>query len=163
MGGYTLFPQSTYTCCDTVKREVDCKVPLASSNPVKCKVLRIQETDQVYAIDIEIVDNTIRSLKPIYTILSLKNGPHVTDIKEEKDFFSYNVILFKSEKHNLKKIKRGKTYAFRLFAYFDKIIVGDPIYMLYTINGISFGFKGDFKTGQIVTTPNLQGLYYNEH
>lgn len=101
---------------------------------LKCKVFRINELDKAYVIDI--------------------------DTKEKTQHFRYTIISLKTEKLNLKKIKRGKQYEFILRKYSSFMHVGDPIYENYIINGISIGFKGDLKTGEIVTTPNLKGLFY---
>jgi len=142
------FQQRTYSqSTDSVRNEnkmdfcnhPNSKTPIEKSRPLKCKILRIKEIDKAYIIDINIREDTpyVR-----YTIISLKN---------------------ESEKQNLQKIKKGKEYKFALFAYFPFILIGDPIYrscIIYTIEGVPIIFKEDFKNGIIVTTPNLEGLYY---
>ncbi len=114
------------------------KTPIKNSLLLKCKVLRIKSVDKAYIIDIK--DESEDEYNGYYTIISLK-----------------------TEKQHLRKIKRGKQYEFVLFAYFDFYIVGDPKYSwgtIYKIEGIPISFKQDFKTGFIVTTSNLKGLYY---
>ena len=101
---------------------------------LKCKVFRIKKIDNAYIIDI--------------------------DTKDKTRHFRYTIISLKTEKLKLKKIRRGKQYEFILWKYFSFIRVGDPIYEKYIINGTSIGFKGDLRTGEIVTTPNLRGLFY---
>jgi hypothetical protein len=134
--GQLIYSQNTETYDSTNYRCIwDCpnsKTPIENSTPLKCKIFRIKKIDKAYIIDI-IADNQ----EYVYTIISLK-----------------------SEKQNLEKIKRGKQYDFVLFAYYPFIIVGDPMYAYYTVEGVRVRFKGDFQTGQIVTTPNLKGLYY---
>ena len=73
---------------------------------------------------------------------------------------AFTIISLKQEKTDLRKIKKGRQYIFQLSFYHPYILVGDPIYEIYKIDGMEIGFKGDLRTGQIVTTPNLQGLYY---
>lgn len=110
------------------------KTPIENSQPIMCKVYRIKKIENAYIIDV--------------------------DVRDKVKYFKYTIISPKSEKQKLKKIKKGKQYEFILFAYSPYILIGDPIYTYYTVEGVKVGFKGDFKTGQIVTTPNLQGLYY---
>jgi hypothetical protein len=131
--------QSIYSQNRDIKNYPNCQVPIENSCPLKCKVFRIKKTDKAYIIDI---GETPPYAK--YTIISLKID----------------------EKQDLNKIKKGKQYEFKLFAYFDFILISDPAYRygtIYTIEGIPITFKEDFKTGEVVTTPNLQGLYYVEH
>jgi hypothetical protein len=109
--------------------------PINNSLPLTCKVIRIKKNEKAYIID----------------------------VKEGNDYFT--IISLKSEKQHLKKIKRGRQYEFTLFAYYplDIYIIGDPQYSwgnIYTIDGVPISFKNDFKTGCIVTTKNLKGLYY---
>jgi len=109
------------------------KTPINNSLPLKCKVVRVQEVDTAYIIDVYKGNNTI----------------------------GYSIISLKSEKQNSKKIKCGKQYKFVLFSYYNFIIIGnDPSYRRYIIDGILVEFESDFQTGRIVTTPNLRGLYY---
>jgi hypothetical protein len=113
---------------------VNSKTPIENALALQYKVFRIKKNDKAYIIDI--------------------------DIREKTRYFRYTIISLKSEKQDLKNIKRGKKYKFVLFAYYPFIVVGDPIYDIYIVDGVRVGFMGDLKTGQIVTTPNLQGLYY---
>ena len=112
------------------------KTPINDSLPLKCKVFRIKEIDKAYIIDI--------------------------DIKDKSKYFRYTIISLKNEKKDFKKIKRGKWYDFVLLSYYP-FIIGDPLFAYYEIDGIRVGFKEDFRTERIVTTPNLQGLYYIPH
>jgi hypothetical protein len=162
--GQLIYSQNTETYDSTNYRCIwdypNSKTPIENSIPLRCKVFRIKETDEAYIIDIDIKDKT-RYFR--YTIISLKRGQHVIDIKEDDDYYIYTMIYFKNEKKNLKKIKRGKRYDFVLFAYYPFETSGDPIYRrgtIYTIEGVPITFIEDFKTGKIVTTPNLKGLYY---
>jgi hypothetical protein len=137
--GQATYSQNTDTSDNKVFVDLwnypDCKVPIADSLPLKCKIFRIKKIEKAYIIDI------------------------LTENRE----FKYTIISLKSEKQNLKKIKKGKLYEFTLFAYYDVIIISDPGYRrgtVYTIKGVPITFMEDFKTGEIVTTPNLKGLYY---
>jgi len=110
------------------------KTPINNSFPLKCEVFRIKKVNDAYIID----------------------------IKGENKLY-YTIISLKSEKQNFKKIKKGEQYEFLLFAYYLFILIGDPEYrrgIIYTIDNVPIIFKEDFKTGIIVTSPNLQGLYY---
>ena len=104
---------------------------------LKCKVYRIKKIDKAYVIDIDTQDKVTKWYRFQFTIISLKQ-----------------------EKMDLKKIKRGRQYEFQLSFYHPYILVGDPVYEIYKIGGEKIGFKGDLRTGRIVTTPNLHGLYY---
>jgi len=109
------------------------KTPIANSLPLKCEIYRIQEVEKAYIID----------------------------VMADSGKFKYTIISLKTEKQNLKKIKRGQQYELVLFAYYPYTIIGHNVfYIEYTVDGVRVGFKGDLKTGEIVTTPNLQGLYY---
>ncbi|MBO4542650.1 MAG: hypothetical protein J5725_05640 [Bacteroidales bacterium] len=101
---------------------------------LKCKVYRIKKNDKAYIIDI--------------------------DPRKKARWYQFTIISLKQEKTDLRKIKKGRQYIFQLSFYHPYILVGDPIYEIYKIDGMEIGFKGDLRTGQIVTTPNLQGLYY---
>ncbi len=101
---------------------------------LKCKVYRIKKNDKAYIIDI--------------------------DPRKKARWYQFTIISLKQEKTDLRKIKKGRQYKFQLSFYHPYILVGDPIYEIYKIDGMEIGFKGDLRTGQIVTTPNLQGLYY---
>ena len=109
------------------------KTPLNDSLPLRCKIFRIKEIDNAYIID----------------------------LREETKRFKYTAISIKSGKQGFKKIKRGKWYEFLLFAYYSFDRFGGGTHTVsYTIDGVRVVFENDLKTGKIVTTPNLQGLYY---
>ena len=103
---------------------------LQDSLRVVGKVKRIKKNDTAYIIDIEANNNK-------YTIISLKC-----------DTVSYS------------KIKKNKCYIFEIYEYFHYKIVGDIGYIKCSIDNVTVEFKGDRKTGVIVTSPNLLGLYY---
>ena len=103
---------------------------LKDSLRVLGKVKRIKENNNAYIIDIEVNNNK-------YTILSLK----------------FDTTLYS-------KIKKNKCYIFEIYEYFPYKIVGDIGYIRCSIGDVTVEFKGDTKTGMIVTSPNLFGLYY---
>jgi len=117
-------------------RNTNTKIPIYDSLLVKFKVHRIKKTDEAYIIDI--------------------------DVKNKVRYFPFTIISLKGEKQkNVKKIKRGNWYEFVLLSYYplEKAIVKSNPFRIYTIDGVRVGC-GDLRTGWIVTTPNLQGLYY---
>ena len=130
--GQKICSQNSDSSNNTTKWDVNSKTPINDSLPLKYIIHRIKKIDKAYIID----------------------------IREEPRRFKYTIISLKVEKQYLKKIKKREQYEFVLFAYYPFLVSGDPIYSIYTIDGVRIGFKGDFKTGHIVTTPNLQGLYY---
>jgi hypothetical protein len=77
--------------------------------------------------------------------------------------YVFTIISLKTGKQEGRKIQKGKQYDFLLYSYSDPKnyrIMKDPVKKRFIINGISIVFKTNFKTGNIVTTPNLNGLYY---
>ncbi|MDR1181140.1 MAG: hypothetical protein LBL13_04095, partial [Bacteroidales bacterium] len=77
--------------------------------------------------------------------------------------YLFTIISLKTKKQEGKKIQKGKQYYFLLYSYYDTNIyriMEDPVKKQFIINGVSVIFNTDFKTGYIVTTPNLNGLYY---
>ena len=139
----TIYSQNTDNSNDTTTTNTkdystsdypNSKRPIENSLPLKYKVHRIKEIDEAYIIDI--------------------------DVRDKTRYFRYTIISLKCEKSNSEKIKQRKEYEFILFAYYPCIFISDPWFAYYTINDVRFGFKQDFHNGEIVTTPNLQGLYY---
>jgi len=130
--------QNTDNFGNTVFRIGLDKTPIANSLPLKYRVYRIKEIDKAYIIDIDLEGRT----------------------KDDLRGFRYTIISLKNDEQNFKKIKQGKQYEFVLFSYYPFTLLGDYRFAYYTIDGVCIGFEGDYKTGEIVTTPNLKGLYY---
>ena len=138
--------QQTYSqVADTsLEKSFNNKIPLNDTLPLTCEIIRIKKIDKAFIIDIKV--SHISKFCGRYTIISLK-----------------------SDKQDFKKIKKGKQYDFVLLAYHlyqkervrtrgcnDIIING---FGNFTIDGVNVGFLM-LNAGEIVTTPNLQGLYY---
>jgi hypothetical protein len=131
---YSQNPNSSDSLAIDFKIYPNSKTPIADSRALKYKIFRITEVEEAYIIDIRSEDN-----------------------------YKYTIISLKSEKQKLEKIKKGKIYEFKLFAYYSFHLISDYGYsygIVYTIEGVPVTFREDSITGQIVTTPNLQGLYY---
>jgi hypothetical protein len=134
---YSQNPNSSNSSAIDFKTYPNSKTPIADSLALKYKIFRITEVEEAYIIDI--------------------------DARHKAQHFRYTIISLRSEKQKLEKIKKGKIYEFQLFAYYPFILVSDYYYrrgIVYTIEGVPITFIEDAKTGEIVTTPNLQGLYY---
>ena len=106
-----------------------------------------------------IYDSLVRE----YKITSIKRITNAYAINiEDVNNIRFTIVSLKYEKLKTEKIQKGKKYHLLLHAYDDpKVIrIGDPMHRKIVVGDEVVDLKEDFKTGIIVTTPNLQGLYY---
>lgn len=96
----------------------------------------------------------IRHLKNAYLI-------HITDSSQECFF---TIISLKSKVKPGKRIKKGKTYNLKLESYYphepDVTILESLRQSFFEINGIVVYIPLKISRGTMVTTTDLQGLYY---
>lgn len=113
--------------------------------------------------------DSLPHLYKVDRIKSINEIAYAIDLIDEAKKYRYTIISLKGEKIQNLKIKKGKEYLFILFPYYDYsskdarnkevYIMGDP-YFIIELENYKFRFIGDKKTGHIVTSPNLKGLYY---
>lgn len=92
-----------------------------------------------------------------------KNGIYIiTACNEDKNYFT--IISPKAKEHSHLKIKEQEWYSLRLYSYFDidenAIYTWSHIKKKFDVLGKNVILKETYKTGYIVTTPDLHGLYY---
>jgi len=99
----------------------------------------------------------------VLKIQSLKNAYLITVEDSTKDFL-FSIISLKSDSREGKKIKTGKEYMLQLNFYDppnpNVIYIGDDYKVFYKINETTVFIPRKTRKYTIVTTPNLQGLYY---
>jgi hypothetical protein len=139
--------------------------PISSTLPIQ--KTEEHEYDTVLGHKLLKYDSIIKRYK-VTKIKRLNNAYLIglTDVITHRYLFT--LISLKTNKQDGKKIRKGKQYDFLLYSYYGpKVhrIMGDPrtIKRYFIIEGISVVFTTNPKTGNIVTTPNLNGLYYTKH
>jgi hypothetical protein len=86
----------------------------------------------------------------------------ITAYSEDKNYFT--IISPKTKGTSCIKIKEQECYLLKLYSYFDidenAIYTWSHIKMKFDVQGKNVYLKETYKTGYIVTTPDLRGLYY---
>lgn len=105
--------------------------------------------------------DSLPHLYKVDRIKSINEIAYAIDLIDEAKKYRYTLISLKVDKLKNPKIRNNKKYLFVLYPYHDPkvILLGDP-YFIIELENNKFLFIGDKKTGHIVTSPNLQGLYY---
>ncbi|MBR6066882.1 MAG: hypothetical protein IKP45_03690 [Bacteroidales bacterium] len=90
-----------------------------------------------------------------------QKGIYIITAYSEDNYFT---IISPKSRTNCIRIKEKESYLLRLYSYFDidenAIYTWSHVKMKLNIYGEKVILKETYKTGYIVTTPDLQGLYY---
>jgi hypothetical protein len=107
------------------------------------------------------------SLKKSYQVMDIKKITNAYLINvENEDGYRFTIVSIKNTRQKRTKIEAKKKYDLLFYSIYpppeeDIILVGGNfIYHDIPIKDIHVKFKGDFDTGILVTSPNLNGLYY---
>jgi hypothetical protein len=108
---------------------------------------------------IENQDTTYKLYK-VYDIQRVKNG-FVVVLCDEVNNYYFDVASLKANFKFKAKIKKGESYYFALFPYFNKTYTPNhAVNYNVKIKNKVIVVKSKSWTGNVYTTPNLDGLYY---